>query len=125
MLAYIHVVVSQLTRFALNPSQVIQRSNLSVTVLPYINESLSHGISTNWSLLQPCTDQSYRLKHKRGRESTHKCQSEQHNTREDHKSANTQSHKNSLERRQISLESLEGIVEECRSIEMLSGVLGC
>jgi hypothetical protein len=41
MLAYIHVVVSQRTMVTLNPSQVIQRSNLSVTVLPYINESLS------------------------------------------------------------------------------------
>jgi hypothetical protein len=41
VLAYIHVVVSQQTMVTLNPSQVIQRSNLSVTVLPYINESLS------------------------------------------------------------------------------------
>jgi hypothetical protein len=32
MIAYIHVVVSQRTRVALNPSQVIQRSNLSATV---------------------------------------------------------------------------------------------
>jgi hypothetical protein len=32
MLVYIHVVVSQRTRVALNPSQVIQRSNLSVTI---------------------------------------------------------------------------------------------
>jgi hypothetical protein len=32
MLAYLHVVVSQRTRVALNPSQVIQRSNLSATV---------------------------------------------------------------------------------------------
>jgi hypothetical protein len=58
MLVYIHVVVSQRISVALNPSQVIQRSNLTVTVLPYINESLSQGISTigvscirtqNWS----------------------------------------------------------------------------
>jgi hypothetical protein len=32
MLAYIHIVVSQWTRVAITPSQVIPRSNLSVTV---------------------------------------------------------------------------------------------
>jgi hypothetical protein len=70
MFAYIHVVVSQRTRVALNPSQVIQRSNLSAMVIHYINEYLSQGISINWSLLQQYTNQRYKLKHKRGRKYT-------------------------------------------------------
>jgi hypothetical protein len=50
MLAYIHVVVSQRTRVALNLSHVIQRSNLSATVFlinmnPFRKESPQIGVS--------------------------------------------------------------------------------
>jgi hypothetical protein len=41
---------SQWMRVALNPSQVIRRSNLSTTVLPYIMNIILWGISTIWSL---------------------------------------------------------------------------
>jgi hypothetical protein len=47
----LHLVASQWKRVAFNPSQVIQRSNLSTTVFPYISqypgceESLQVGVS--------------------------------------------------------------------------------
>jgi hypothetical protein len=70
MLAYIHFVMSQWARVALNPSQVIQRSKLQCHSLPYQYGSLSQEISINWSLLY--TNPSYNLEYKIGLEYTHK-----------------------------------------------------
>jgi hypothetical protein len=83
MLAYIHVVVSsQQTMVALNSTQVIQKIKLECHSLPYINSipltrnlyKLKSLATVHKSLLQ--------LKHKRGREYTHKSNTQQHNARE-------------------------------------------
>jgi hypothetical protein len=97
MLAYIHVVVSLWTRVVFNPSQVIQRLNLSFTIFLISIESLSQGISTNWSLLQPYTRSELQLRIGEGREYTHKSQNQQHNTstRYISRAQNTQSYKSS------------------------------
>jgi hypothetical protein len=123
--AYIHVVMSQQTRAALNPSQVIQRSNFSVTIFLISKVSFSQGISTIWSLLQPYTNQSYKLEHKRERESTHtraKCSNtflERRSQEHKHKC-----YKKQLKTVRISIKSLDSVVAECWSYVLLLECLG-
>jgi hypothetical protein len=106
------------TRVAFNPSQVIQRSNLSATIFLISIESLSQGISTNCSLLQPYIRSELQLSTSDGREYTHKSQNQQHNTR-----TRSQEHKTQRVTRttqtcaRTSLESLERVVAKCRSVE--------
>jgi hypothetical protein len=78
------------------------------------------GISTNWSLLQSCTNQSYKLEHKKGREYKHKRKTQQHNAREKITKAQTQvSQETTQNSARITLESLDNVVAECRSYVLL------
>jgi hypothetical protein len=54
------------TMVAFNPTQVIQRSNLSDTVFLISIVFPSQGISTNWSLLQPYTRSELQLTTREG-----------------------------------------------------------
>jgi hypothetical protein len=74
MLAYIRVV-SQQTRVVLNPSQVIQRSNLIATIF-FISKwfHLTRNLH-NLESLVVVHKLELQLKHKRGREYTHKSKS--------------------------------------------------
>jgi hypothetical protein len=89
ILAYIYVVVSQRTRVTLNPSKVIQRSNLSVTIflityIPIRKESPQFRVSRSRT-----QDQSYNLEQERV-EIAHKSKAQQHNTQKKITRARTQ-----------------------------------
>jgi hypothetical protein len=82
------------SRVALNPSQVIQRSNLSTTV-PSLSQGFPlRGISTNWSLSPLHNWSQVNHKSKGGNRTTHMRQtcSDSHtqNEREEHKGSTTE-----------------------------------
>jgi hypothetical protein len=125
MLVYIHVVVSQCISVALNPSQVIQRSNLSVTVLPYINESLSQGISTIWSLLHSYTKLKLQLIAQE-RDKVHiQEQKQQHNAWEKITSAQSHTDTGTAQKQRLDFtKSLECVAAECQGYLLLLECLG-
>jgi hypothetical protein len=94
MLAYLHVVVSQRTRVALNPSQVIQRSNLSATVF-LIWSSISSQRPPQLESFAP-VQMNGSINSKlalRGRGEKHNTNAQEHHTRTQHKRASKNRHK--------------------------------
>jgi hypothetical protein len=89
ILAYIYVMVSQRTRVTLNPSKVIQRSNLSVTIflityIPIRKESPQFRVSRSRTQDQSCNLEQERV------EIAHKSKAQQHNTQKKITRARTQ-----------------------------------
>jgi hypothetical protein len=82
--AYLHVVVTSFwSRVTLNPSQVIQRSNLSFTVIFLISWSRLWGTSTSWSLSHITQNNHNQNQSKGRRKNTHK-RAQRSNTRTKH-----------------------------------------
>jgi hypothetical protein len=95
MLAYLHVVVSQRTRVALDPSQVIQRSNLSTTIFLISRSISSQGspqVGVSCSHTNECEYQ-LQISTKRERRE-HNTKAQEHRTRTQHEHASKNQHKN-------------------------------
>jgi hypothetical protein len=92
----LHVVASQRTRIALNPSQAVQRPTWIPRCFALFTLSRSRGISTTWSLSPLHFDVHKEARSKGGMSNTHKTQNQSNNTHTSHNTSSQHNSKSSL-----------------------------
>jgi hypothetical protein len=92
----LHVVTSQRTRVAINPSQAVQRPNWIPRCFALYTLSRSRGISTTWSLSPLHFDVHKEARSKGGMSNAHKTQNQSDNTHTSHNTSSQHNSKSSL-----------------------------